>query len=64
MTESGCQQCGDDTYSSDGANICTSCPDGKICDAGSISEADCYEPEGKKMIDLLNSPYMTYIETL
>ena len=48
MTESGCQQCGDDTYSSDGANICTSCPDGKICDAGSISEADCYEPEGKR----------------
>ena len=40
MTESGCQLCGNNTYSGDGAE-CTSCPDGKISPAGSSSEADC-----------------------
>ena len=42
MTESGCQQCEENTYSGDGAESCTSCPDGKISAAGSTSEADCY----------------------
>ena len=41
MTESGCQQCGENTYSGDGAESCTSCPEGKISVAGSMSEADC-----------------------
>ena len=41
MTESGCQQCGENTYSGDGASSCTACPDGKISAAGSTSEADC-----------------------
>ena len=41
MTESGCQQCGVNTYSGDGASSCTSCPDGKISAAGSTSETDC-----------------------
>ena len=41
MTESGCQLCGNNTYSGDGAESCTSCPDGKISVAGSSSEADC-----------------------
>ena len=41
MTENGCQQCGENTYSGDGASSCTSCPDGKISAAGSTSEADC-----------------------
>ena len=41
MTESGCQLCGNNTYSGDGAESCTSCPDGKISAAGSTSEADC-----------------------
>ena len=42
MTESGCQQCGENTYSGDGAESCTSCPSGKISAAGSTSEADCH----------------------
>ena len=41
MTDNGCQQCGKNAYSGDGAESCTSCPDGKISDAGSTSEADC-----------------------
>ena len=41
MTEDGCQQCGENTYSGDGAESCTSCPDGMISAAGSTSEADC-----------------------
>ena len=41
MTESGCQQCGENTYSGAGASSCTSCPDGKMSAAGSTSEADC-----------------------
>ena len=35
MTESGCVECGANTYSSDAASECTSCPDGKISTAGS-----------------------------
>ena len=42
MTESGCQQCGENTYSRDGASSCTGCPDGKLSAAGSTSEDDCY----------------------
>ena len=42
MTDSGCQQCGENTYSGDGASSCTSCPDGKLSVAGSTSEFDCY----------------------
>ena len=41
MTENGCQQCGENTYSGDGASSCTSCPDDMISAAGSTSEADC-----------------------
>ena len=43
MTENGCHQCGENTYSDDGASSCTSCPDGMISAAGSTSEEDCYE---------------------
>ena len=46
MTENGCQQCGENTYSDAGASSCTSCPDGKISAAGSTSEDDCHG--GKK----------------
>ena len=42
MTESGCQQCGVNTFSGPGASSCTSCPDDKIAPAGSTSEDDCY----------------------
>ena len=41
MTESGCQECGEDTYSGDGATICTKCPDSKVSKARSTSEDDC-----------------------
>ena len=42
MTENGCQQCGENTYSGAGASSCTSCPDGMISAAGSTSESDCF----------------------
>ena len=41
MTDSGCQQCGENSYSGDGASSCTSCPEGKVSAAGSASEDDC-----------------------
>ena len=41
MTDSGCQQCEEKTYSEEGATSCTSCPEGKLSAAGSTSEDDC-----------------------
>ena len=41
MTESGCQQCEENTYSGPGAESCTSCPDGKVSAAGSALIDDC-----------------------
>ena len=41
MTDSGCQQCGENTFSEDGASSCTSCSDGTVSAAGSTSEDDC-----------------------
>ena len=41
MTESGCEQCPENTYSGDGASICTTCPYGKLSEAGSTSIDDC-----------------------
>lgn len=41
MTDTGCQQCGENTYSKKGASFCTSCPDGQISVAGSSSKTDC-----------------------
>ena len=52
MTENGCQQCGENTYSGAGASECTDCPDNKISDAGSTSEADC--EDGKKLLFINN----------
>ena len=52
MTENGCQQCGENTYSGAGASECTDCPDNKISDAGSTSEADC--ENGKKLLFINN----------
>ena len=42
MTDSGCQQCGENNFSGDGASSCTECPDGKISNAGSTSADNCY----------------------
>ena len=50
MTVSGCQQCGENSYSGDGASSCTSCPEGKVSAAGSASEDDC-EYGKTKLID-------------
>ena len=41
MTDSGCQQCGENSYSGDEASSCTSCPEGNVSAAGSASEDDC-----------------------
>ena len=41
MTASGCQQCGENSFSGDEAFSCTSCPEGKVAAAGSASEEDC-----------------------
>ena len=41
MTASGCQQCGENSYSGDGASSCTSCADDKVSAAGSASADDC-----------------------
>ena len=42
MTDSGCQECEENTYSGDGATSCTSCPDGQVSAAGSTSVDDCF----------------------
>ncbi|XP_063678333.1 uncharacterized protein LOC134814199 isoform X5 [Bolinopsis microptera] len=42
MTKTGCKQCGENSYSSNGASSCISCPDGQVSDAGSKTVADCY----------------------
>ena len=42
MTDSGCQQCGENTFSGDGASSCTECSDGKLSTAGSTSIDECY----------------------
>ena len=41
MTDSGCQKCGKNTYSGDGASSCISCPNGKFSAEGSSSINDC-----------------------
>ena len=42
MTETGCKQCGENTFSEDGASSCTKCPDGQISSVGSKSQDYCY----------------------
>ena len=42
MTDSGCQKCGENTFSGDGASSCTECSVGKLSTAGSTSVDDCY----------------------
>ena len=41
MTETGCQQCGENTFSAAGASSCSSCPKDMVSAAGSTSEDDC-----------------------
>ena len=42
MTDAGCEDCAENTYSGDAAEDCTACDDGKISAAGSSSEDACY----------------------
>ena len=56
MTNSGCQQCGENTFSGPGASSCTSCPDGKVSAAGSKSATDCHHD---KVPYLLNQSMIT-----
>ena len=41
MTDGGCQQCEENTFSGDGASSCTSCPDGMTSAAGSAYSHSC-----------------------
>ena len=41
MTESGCVECGLNTYSGDAATECTPCPDKEVSAVGLTSESDC-----------------------
>ena len=41
MTDSGCQQCGENTFSAAEASSCSSCPKDMVSAAGSTSEDDC-----------------------
>ena len=42
MTDTGCQQCGENTWSGYNSDNCTSCPDGMISEDGSTAAYDCY----------------------
>ena len=41
MTDGGCEQCEENTFSSAGASSCTNCPAGMVSGAGSTSRNDC-----------------------
>ena len=41
MTERGCMQCPVNTYSGEGADSCTECPEGTTSPAASTSEDAC-----------------------
>ena len=41
MTDNGCRQCGENTFSTEGASSCESCPEDMVSAAGSSSEDDC-----------------------
>ena len=50
MTDNGCQKCGENTFSGDGASACTSCPKGKVSAPGSRSIDDCIHGKDVKFI--------------
>ncbi|XP_063678334.1 uncharacterized protein LOC134814199 isoform X6 [Bolinopsis microptera] len=53
MTKTGCKQCGENSYSSNGASSCISCPPAHVSAKGSSSFDDC------KPITCLAGNYMT-----
>ena len=54
MTVSGCQQCGENSFSGDGASSCDSCPEGKVSSAGSSSVDDCYYGNNYSLFFVVN----------
>merc|ERR1740124_906449 len=45
MTDNGCEQCPENTWSEAGASSCSQCPEGQMSDAGSTSQEDCHIQE-------------------
>ena len=41
MTDEGCRECPENTYSEAGASSCSPCPEGTASTPGARSEADC-----------------------
>ena len=60
MTESGCEDCPENTYSGDNASECTPCPDGKIAANGSRTVEDCVH--GKKLNKRLKQSHSITIQ--
>ena len=46
MTDIGCQQCGENTFSAVGASSCSGCHEGMVSAAGSTSDEDCFFGKG------------------
>jgi len=62
MTGSGCQQCGENTYSGARAFSCTNCPSDEVSAAGSTSESDCAsESEEHYQYSAGSSAWCSYI---
>ena len=58
MDNSGCLECGPNTYSSDAATECTHCPVNKVSAVGSKSDADCRHGFGLFLVNkILKSQY-------
>ena len=49
MTENGCQQCGENTFSGARASSCISCPGDMVSVAGSSSKTDCNFGENQRI---------------
>ena len=41
LTERGCEQCGENSFSAAEDDVCTPCPGGTTSPAGSVSHKDC-----------------------
>ena len=47
LTERGCEQCGENSFSAAEDDVCTPCPGGTTSPAGSVSESDCVTKAGQ-----------------
>ena len=65
MTEKGCVQCPEDTFSGPGADVCEPCPDEWTALAGSTDPADCSPPTSKITVAILVVSHQSFqLETL